>query len=293
MKRKENIKNASDKIHLNNKDDNNNNKNVNDSKSQNAPSVVDMLMGTASNSKKTQDFETMIHDTRMRVWKSLKKGYEYANDENDSDEFLRKNILTHVDMTVLYVDLVGSTNMILEMPPERVATIMSSFAQEMARVVNQYNGYVLKFVGDAVIAYFTSNTYHLMTADNAVNCARSMLSVIQHGINPVLDQYDYPELQVKIGLDAGQSIIVRYGSDPKLSHVDLLGPVMNIAAKIQNRAKPNQILIGLDVYNKLHPDTKKKCQLLKWGRDKWSYRSRMTGKIYDVYEVQPILKTVS
>ena len=38
--------------------------------------------------------------------------------------------------------------------------------------------------------------------------------------------------------------MVRYGADVEHSHVDLMGPAMNIAAKIQNMAKPNQILIS-------------------------------------------------
>lgn len=249
-------------------------------------SVVDMLMGKAS--EKTLDFDTMIHDTQMRVWKALKEGYQYESMEDESDRYLHKNVLNHVEMAVLYVDLVGSTKMALEMPPEKVAIIMSSFAQEMAFVVRHHQGYVLKFVGDAVIGYFVAEANMLMTADNAVNCARSMISVIQDGINPILDQYYYPELKVKIGIDLGQSIVVRYGSDVDSSHVDLIGPVMNIAAKIQNKAMANQVLIGSDVYEKLHPDTKAVCRPMKWDSDAWSYRSRKSGNIYSVYEVRPI-----
>ena len=72
-----------------------------------------------------------------------------------------------------------------------------------------------------------------------------MISVIQKGINPILNQYDYPDLMVKIGVDFGQNIVVTIWSRcTEHSHVDLMGPAMNIAAKIQNMAKPNQILIG-------------------------------------------------
>ncbi len=266
-----------------------NSNNDNNNSSGKPPSIIDRMIKQKTNTtKEVIDFETMIQNTRIRVWKALKEGYEYADGGYSSDKYLRKNVHTIVNMTVLYVDVVGSTKIALEMPPESIATIMSSFAQEMALVVNQYNGYVLKFVGDAVIGYFVSDAYQIMVVDNAVNCARSMLSIIQHGINPILDQYDYPELKVRIGLDIGQSVIVRYGSDPQQSHVDLLGPVMNIAAKIQNRAPPNHILIGSDVYDKLHPDTKTKCKLMDWSRDEWSYRSRVTGKIYEVYNVLPI-----
>jgi class 3 adenylate cyclase len=244
--------------------------------------VVDMLLSTDKH--QTLDSDTMILETQKRVWGALKKGYEYSGIINESDQFLRKNVFSKLDMVVLYVDLVGSTTMTLEMPEEKIAIIVSSFSQEMASVIRQHNGYVLKFVGDAVIGYFVGENNGLLASDNAVSCAKSMISVIQKGINPILNQYDYPDLMVKIGLDFGQNIIVRYGADVKNSHVDLMGPAMNIASKIQNMAKPNQILIGDDVYQRLHPTTQKDFIATSWNKDEWKYRSRVTGSIYGVYE---------
>lgn len=242
--------------------------------------VVDMLL--SKNQNETLDSETMILETQKRVWAALKKGYEYSGLIDESDEFLRKNVFSKLDMVVLYVDLVGSTTMTLEMPAEKIAIIVSSFSQEMAAVIRQHHGYVLKFVGDAVIGYFVGDVRH--AADDAVNCAKSMISVIQKGINPILDQYDYPDLMVKIGVDFGKNIVVRYGADVEHSHVDLMGPAMNIAAKIQNMAKPNQILIGHDVYQRLHPKTQTDFSSIVWKKDEWKYRSRITGEIYSVYE---------
>jgi class 3 adenylate cyclase len=66
--------------------------------------------------------------------------------------------------------------------------------------------------------------------------------------------------------------------------VDLMGPAMNIAAKIQNMAKPNQILIGYDVFEKIHPVSQKEFNQIIWEKDEWKYRSRLTGDIYKVYE---------
>jgi class 3 adenylate cyclase len=244
--------------------------------------IVDMLL--SRNVEKTLDSETMILETQKRVWGALKKGYEYLGVVDESDQFLRKHVFSKLDMVVLYVDLVGSTTMALELPSEKIAIIMSSFAQEMAAVIRQNNGYVLKFVGDAVIGYFVAEGNSLLTSDNAVNCAKSMITVIQKGINPILNQYDYPDLLVKIGVDFGQNIVVRYGSDQKNSHVDLMGPAMNIAAKIQNMAKPNQILIGNDVYTRIHPSSQKNFHEIIWRNDEWKYRSRLTGQIYQVFE---------
>jgi len=234
--------------------------------------------------EKIQDPETMILETQKRVWGALKKGYEYSGMADESEQFLRKNVFSKLDMVVLYVDLVGSTTMTLEMPAEKIAIIVSSFAQEMAAVIRQHHGFVLKFVGDAVIGYFVSEENGTEAADDAVLCAKSMITVIQKGINPILNQYDYPDLMVKVGVDFGQNIVVRYGADVKHSHVDLMGPAMNIAAKIQNMAKPNQILIGSDVFQRLHQNLQKEFTQIIWKDNEWKYRSRLTGEIYKVYE---------
>lgn len=252
--------------------------------SKNNIDVVDII---SKNKDQILDSETMILETQKRVWGALKKGYEYSGMVNESDQFLRKNVFSKLEMVVLYVDLVGSTTMTLEMPAEKIAIIISSFAQEMASVIRQYHGYVLKFVGDAVIGYFVSDEDHIYeteAADDAVDCAKSMITVIQKGINPILNQYDYPDLMVKIGVDFGQNIVVRYGADVKHSHVDLMGPAMNIAAKIQNTAKPNQILIGSDVFQRIHPESQKEFNEIIWKDNEWKYRSRLTGEIYKVYE---------
>ena len=252
---------------------------INENKENN---VVDMLF--SKNVEVAIDSESMILETQKRVWGALKKGYEYSGVVDESDDFLRKHVFSKLNMVVLYVDLVGSTTMALELPSEKIAIIMSSFAQEMAAVIRQHHGYVLKFVGDAVIGYFVAEGNSLLTADNAVNCARSMNTVIQKGINPILNQYDYPDLMVKIGVDFGQNIVVRYGADKINSHVDLMGSAMNIAAKIQNMAKPNQILIGSDVWKRIHPDTQKDFQEIIWENNEWGYRSRLSGEIYPVFE---------
>ena len=244
--------------------------------------LVDMLL--SKDKQHTLDSDTMILETQKRVWGALKKGYEYSGVTNESEQFLRKHVFSKLDMVVLYVDLVGSTTMTLEMPEEKIAIIVSSFSQEMAAVIRQHHGYVLKFVGDAVIGYFIGEGNGLLASDNAVSCSKSMISVIQKGINPILNQYDYPDLMVKIGVDFGQNIVVRYGADVENSHVDLMGPAMNIASKIQNMAKPNQILIGDDVYQRLHPNSQKDFTQIIWKKGEWKYRSRITGAIYNVFE---------
>ena len=244
--------------------------------------IVDMMLGKRSG--ETLDSETMILETQKRIWKAIKQGgAEYYGIISESDEFLREHVNEKIPMAVMFVDLVGSTDMSLSLPEEKVAMIVSSFAQEMAIAVKQHNGYTLKFVGDAVIGYFIHKSA-LMASDNAISCAQNMIKIIEEGINPILNNYDYPDLYIKIGIDYGESMVMRYGKDKARAHVDLLGPVMNIAAKVQNKAKPQQIMIGEDIFNKIHPTTQKNFELKVWDKDSWNYRNRQTGKLYPVYE---------
>ncbi|HJU14303.1 MAG TPA: adenylate/guanylate cyclase domain-containing protein [Candidatus Nitrosotalea sp.] len=244
-------------------------------------SIVDMMLSGGKTG--LLDTESLIKETQKRVWSSLKKGYEYLYSEDESDQFLREHVSQRMHMIVVFVDLVGSTEMSLILPAEKLGIIISSFSQEMRYVIKNYGGYVLKYVGDAVIGYFVAEENPLVVSDNAVNCAKTMIDVIERGINPILSEYDYPELRVKIGMDFGENAIVRYGSDKIRSHVDILGPAVSIAAKITALARPNQILIGEDVYEKLHPSLRDLFKKVEWHGNQWNYHDKETGKIYGVY----------
>ena len=236
-----------------------------------------------SSSDKKIDPADMTLQTQKRIWSALKKGYEYSRVADKSDQYLREHVFCKTKMTVLYVDLVDSTSMALELPEDKLAIIISSFAQEMAYVINHHGGYVLKFVGDAVIGYFVDNDSSESLTDHSIGCALSMSHTMKEGINPILSQYDYPELRIKIGIDYGQNIIVRYGADHQNSFVDIIGPTMNIAAKIQGIAKPGEILIGGDVYDQTILSTKKLFHKMEIESNTWKYHSKSSRELYPVF----------
>ena len=233
--------------------------------------------------EKTLDSETLIKVAQKRVSDSIINGIEYSPFKDDSEGFLRDHVNSRVHIFVMYIDMVNSTNITLSLSEEKIVKLITSFAQEMAYTVTQFGGYMLKFVGDAVLAYFNADNALVYPADNIVNCAKSMIRVLNEAINPVLSTNDYPTIAAKIGIDSGENMIVRYGSDRIKSHVDILGASMNMAAKIQNMAEPNQILIGGDVYARLHPETQKTFNLKKLDDSKWKYHSKKTGKLYPIY----------
>ena len=127
--------------------------------------IVDVLLGKDNLELVNQS--KLVEEVQKRVWGALKHDFQYTNVTKDSEEFLSKNILSNVTMAVMYVDLVGSTDMVINLPHKQLAAIVSSFAQEMAYVIKQHNGLVVKFVGDAVIGYFVVKS-NIEVADVAV-----------------------------------------------------------------------------------------------------------------------------
>ncbi len=230
------------------------------------------------------DSDTLINSVQKRIAESLENGFKSSGIVSSSETFLKKHVFEHVEMAVLYVDLVGSTKMSLELPSDKLSTIVSSFVQEMSYVISQNRGYVLKFSGDAVIGYFVGRGSILQACDDAVVCAESMLNIMKNGINPILKKNsNLPQLKIKIGIDFGQNTVVQFGNEQK-SFVDLLGPSMNMAAKVQGVASPNQIVIGEDVYKKLHPDTQNFFKEITQKLKNWTFTGKKSRKIYSVYE---------
>jgi class 3 adenylate cyclase len=247
-------------------------------------SLVDMMMNNsaARTETKTVDSETLVAQTQDRLWRALKRRFQYDVTLEPGQEYLLNHVSSKIPLVILYADLVGSTNMSMTLPADKLTTIIRAFTYEMSQVIYSHEGYVLKYVGDAVICFFPASYNKLLACDRAVQCAKSMLTVIKNGINPILNQYDYPELNVKIGMDEGENVIVQYGHD-KSSQIDILGYCMNIAAKITSLTGPNKISIGEDVYKMLHPSIRAKFKEMKLNPDEWKYTDRQTGKLYKVY----------
>jgi adenylate cyclase len=238
----------------------------------------------SSKEAKIVDSETLVLHTQDRLWRALKRRFQYDVTLQPGQEFLLNHVSTKVPLVIMYADLVGSTNMSMTLPADKLTTIIRAFTYEISQVIYNHKGYVLKYVGDAVISFFPAVYNKLLACDRAVQCSKSMLAVVKNGINPILNQYDYPELNVKIGMDEGENVIVQYGHD-RSSQIDILGYCMNIAAKITSLTVPNNISIGQYIYDMLHPSIKSKFSEVKFSADEWRYTDRQTGQLYRVYSM--------
>ena len=230
------------------------------------------------------DLQTLFSQRQDRLWKALEERYQYNSSVKRGQEFLLNHVNSKVELVIMYIDLVGSTKMSMTLPVEQLVTIIRAFTHEISSVVESYNGYVLKYVGDAIISFFPCGFNRYLISDNSVQCAKSMINVIKSGINPILTKHDYPELSVKIGIDEGENVVVQYGYD-KSSLIDILGYSMNVAAKITSLTAANKISVGNAIYKLLHPTIQSKFELLAVDQG-WKYVDRETGELYKVFTMK-------
>ncbi|MGN6349963.1 MAG: adenylate/guanylate cyclase domain-containing protein, partial [Candidatus Nitrosocosmicus sp.] len=102
------------------------------------------------------DINSIIKESQVRTWQALKVKPDFNISIKDTQNVLEKYLESKVNLVILHIDLVGSTRMSLSLPIERLTTIIRSFAQQMSLIVSMYGGYVLKYIGDAVLAFFVA-----------------------------------------------------------------------------------------------------------------------------------------
>jgi adenylate cyclase len=245
------------------------------------PAVVRELMLEEQTSMTNVHAFKVIAESRARVANALKgESIVFHSYLESSDNFLRSHLGSRVHLVILYADIVNSTRMSTVLPLEKLTTILQLFAQEMTVVVANNQGYILKYVGDAIIVYFPVLTAADLNVSckRAVLCAIHMLIVVEHGINAILKRSDFPEVHIKIGIDSGENAIIEYGSSGAKSHIDILGYPMNVTAKITSLAPADHILIGGTTYRCL--DLRMRERLTKLGLKRQDYINYQTGDAY-------------
>lgn len=183
-----------------------------------------------------------------------------------------------ITAAILYVDIVGSTKLATALISEELSGLIKVFSEEMSVIVSKHAGFVLKYAGDAVIAFFPELREFGNMAENAVRCANSMNMLIKHSLNPIFASLGLPAISVRIGIDTGKNRIVFLGSDP-----DLIGHSITIVSKILPLAQPNQITLGDEAYKMLSSDMAEQFTKINSVDKRWNYTHLGTGEIYPIY----------
>jgi adenylate cyclase len=307
----------------------------NDENSASSPSLLVPLLEGNSTGSSTPALDSVVNmdiaikNAQVRMWKALRSEPEINLSMEQTNNVLRALAKSKVTLVTLHIDLVDSTELSISLPLGKLSTILQTFMQEAAYVITSYGGYVLKYVGDAVLAFFiktgivnkskksvsdhininnhTNIKNHLINnfggfylpCINAINCGRSIIKILDQAINPILNQYGYPEMAVRIGIDIGENAVIQDGWDIhrlsrlndegaeekfviKEPHFDIVGYSTNLAVKMTELANLNGIVIGQSVHDILNHE-KYDFKLLNVNPEVWKYIDNRTGTAYHIY----------
>lgn len=151
-----------------------------------------------------------------------------------------------IEATVAFIDICGFTAISETAPPDTVVSMINSYFDEMVKEIMAQQGYIDKFIGDAIMAVFRGD-YHL---DRAIDASLAICSKINE-LPAMGDQLQFKP-KVSIGIKSGEMISGNIGSE-SLKRLDytVIGDTVNTAARLQDAAKENQIIISEDCYEKV------------------------------------------
>ncbi|MGH2350845.1 MAG: AAA family ATPase, partial [Chloroflexota bacterium] len=166
---------------------------------------------------------------------------QFTRFQNDLPALFREQLLTEVEgetrlLTILFADLSGSVAARAPLHPEDVAALVNEVLKAMVDAVMRYEGRIARLVGDAVLAFFGAPRAHENDPERAVRAALAIREAAQ-GLS----------LQVTAGLNTGEVFLGAMGSEQH-REVTAMGPAINLAARLQGKAQPGQVLIGEATY---------------------------------------------
>src|SRR3954447_25489557 len=129
--------------------------------------------------------------------------------------------------TMVFVDLVGSTEMATAMDPEAFRELLEPFFETARSSLREHGGTIEKYLGDAVLAVFGVPRAHSDDPDRAVAAALDLADRVRS-----LDG----GLEVRIGIEAGEVLAEDGGGD-----LSVTGEAVNVAARLQQAAKPGEV----------------------------------------------------
>jgi class 3 adenylate cyclase len=142
-------------------------------------------------------------------------------------------------LTVLFCDLVGSTELSALLDPEDLREVIGAYQAACARVIARFDGYIARFLGDGVLAYFGWPKAHEDDAERAVRAGLAMVEDVSR--LPVgTDARPAARVGIATGRVAAGDLDTRDVSDKN----SVVGETPNLAARLQVLAEPGTIVIG-------------------------------------------------
>jgi class 3 adenylate cyclase len=145
-------------------------------------------------------------------------------------------------LTVLFCDLVGSTQLSGQLDPEDLRTVVRAYQETAAEVIRPYEGHIAQYLGDGLLVYFGYPTAHEDDARRAVHTGLGMVQAIATLNTRLMAQYGV-QLAVRLGIHTGPVVVGVMGGGGRHEHL-ALGETPNVAARLQALAPANAVVLS-------------------------------------------------
>jgi class 3 adenylate cyclase len=149
-------------------------------------------------------------------------------------------------VTVVFTDLVGSTELASALDPEDWHEVLDSYQHRVAHIVDLHGGVVAQFQGDGAIAYFGYPEASESASREALSAAMEIVEAIETlgtELPPVLGISD---LKARAGIHTGEVLVAAVTAGGQERLPDVWGQVPNMAARLQAAGDPGQVLVSSD-----------------------------------------------
>lgn len=151
---------------------------------------------------------------------------------------LPEQVLRH--LTILFLDVVGSTTLSRQLDPEDIHAVMDGALASCTRIVQAHQGRVLQYAGDSLLAVFGADAAQEDDAERAVRAGLALLEEGRRLGAQVLQQHGHGGFDVRVGLHTG-GVLLGGGVDGESS---IRGIAVNIAARMEQTAPPGALRIS-------------------------------------------------
>ena len=133
-------------------------------------------------------------------------------------------------LTVVFCDLVGSTELAARLDPEDLRDIIGAYHKTVAAVLTRFDGFVAKYMGDGVLAYFGYPHAHEDDAERAVRAGLALVDAVA-----LLDLGE--RLQLRIGIATGLVVVGDLLGSGSAQEQAVVGETPNLAARLQGSGR--------------------------------------------------------
>src|ERR1041385_688936 len=142
-------------------------------------------------------------------------------------------------VTVVFIDLVGSTALGRQLDPEDLIRLLRRYREVCVAVIGKYDGFIAQYLGDGILVYFGFPQAQEHAAERAVRAGLEIVEMVAQ-----LKQPDGPPLQCRVGIATGLVVAAEATGVGAAGEETFVGDTPNLAARLQSLAEPDCVLVG-------------------------------------------------